>query len=236
MPLLKMFYGHRSHVPKVEGAPAIAAEGAHVRYPGADEDAIHGIDIAIPVGSRCALIGHNGSGKSTLLKAAAGILALRCGNLTIYGNRVGACHHRVAYLAQRASIDWRFPMTVRDLVMTGRYGHLGWFARPRPKDRDMVEDVLNRVGLAEFADRQIDELSGGQQQRALLGRALTQNADMLLLDEPMNALDQQSQAIFHQIFMDLHEEGRTLVVATHDLDSVQEQFDLVLSMEKGHMA
>ncbi|MFT5126435.1 MAG: ABC-type Mn2+/Zn2+ transport system ATPase subunit [Rhodothermales bacterium] len=230
-----MFYGHRSHVPKVAGAAAISAETIHVRYPGADEDTLHGIDVSIPVGSRCALIGHNGSGKSTLLKAAAGILPAHSGSLSIYGNPVGACHHRVAYLAQRSSIDWHFPLTVRDLVMTGRYGHLGWFARPRSKDNEMVDEVLERVQLAEFANRQIDELSGGQQQRALLGRALTQNADMLLLDEPMNALDHESQSIFHQIFMSLHEEGRTLVVATHDLDCIQEQFDVVLSMTKGRM-
>jgi ABC-type Mn2+/Zn2+ transport system ATPase subunit len=236
MAILHMFYGHRSHVPKVSGAPAIGAEGLSVRYPGADEDAIREIDIRIPVGSRCALIGHNGSGKSTLLKTAAGLLAVRSGKLSIYGNPVGACHHRVAYLAQRSTIDWQFPLTVRDLVMTGRYGHLGWFARPGANDHQMVDAVLARVGLAEFANRQIDELSGGQQQRALLGRALTQNADMLLLDEPMNALDQQSQAIFHDIFTALHDEGRTLVVATHDLESVQEQFDLVLSMHKGQMA
>ena len=99
----------------------------------------------------------------------------------------------------------------------------------------MVDEVLERVGLAEFAKRQIDELSGGQQQRALLGRALTQNADMLLLDEPMNALDHASQGIFHEIFTSLHDEGRTLVVATHDLDCIQEQFDLVLSMKNGEM-
>lgn len=231
-----MFYGHRSHVPKVAGADAISADAVRVRYPGADEDALHGIDLRIPVGSRCALIGHNGSGKSTLLKAAAGLLTTHSGSLTIYGNRVGACHHRVAYLAQRSKIDWHFPLTVRDLVMTGRYGHLGWFARPRPNDHAMVDAVLERVGLAESANRQIDELSGGQQQRALLGRALTQNADMLLLDEPMNALDQQSQTIFHEIFTSLHDEGRTLVVATHDLDCIQEQFDLVLSMNQGQMA
>jgi manganese/zinc/iron transport system ATP- binding protein len=228
-----MFYGHRSHVPKVPGADAISAEAIQVRYPGADEDTLHGIDVSIPVGSRAALVGHNGSGKSTLLKAAAGLLPAHTGNLSIYGNPVGACHHRVAYLAQRSSIDWRFPLTVRDLVMTGRYGHLGWFSRPRPKDHTMVDEVLERVGLAEFANRQIDELSGGQQQRALLGRALTQNADMLLLDEPMNALDQQSQGIFHEIFTALHDEGRTLVVATHDLDCIQEQFDLVLTMKQG---
>jgi manganese/zinc/iron transport system ATP- binding protein len=233
-------YGGRQHVNSVANAPALDARGVSVRYTGSDELALRDVSLCVTAGARVALVGPNGAGKSTLLKAAAGLLPVAAGALTIYGNPVGACHHRVAYLAQRGEMDWRFPITLRKLVLTGRFVHLGWLKRPTQDDWRNADEAIARMGLTDLAERQIGELSGGQQQRALLARALAQDADLLLLDEPLNAVDAATRQVISDTLDVLQRQGKTAIIATHDLDRLQSEFDdalfLVDGCEAGHGA
>jgi manganese/zinc/iron transport system ATP- binding protein len=216
------------------GAPALEMQDVSVAYPGTRQLALHQVNLCIPVGTQVALVGPNGSGKSTLLKAVAGLLPVRQGTIAIYGNPVGACHHRVAYLPQRGEIDWRFPISLRRLVLTGRYVHLGWLRRPARQDYMITDAMIEQLGLTSLANRQIGQLSGGQQQRALLARALAQDADLLLLDEPLNAVDTATRTIIHAVLRQLQEQGKTVVVATHDLGRLETDFDSALYLAEGH--
>jgi len=229
-------YGHRRHVGAVPGAPALAARSVSVGYAGTAGLALREASLRVPAGARVALVGPNGSGKSTLLKAVAGLLPVSAGEIAVYGNPVGACHHRVAYLPQRGEIDWRFPISVRRLVMTGRYVHLGWLRRPGRKDREVVSEVMEDLGLASLAERQIGQLSGGQQQRALLARALVQDGDLILLDEPLNAVDAGTRGTISEVLSGLQRRGKTMVVATHDLASLASEFDGALYLREGREA
>ncbi|NWF79234.1 MAG: ABC transporter ATP-binding protein [Chloroflexi bacterium] len=226
-------YSGRHYTDIVAGAAALALDGLTVVYPGSSEPALRTVSLSVPAGVRAALVGANGSGKSTLLKAVAGLLRPQAGTIRIYGRPVGACHHRVAYLPQRGEVDWRFPVTVARLVLAGRYVHLGWLRRPRADDRRRVAAVLEQLGLSDLAHRQISQLSGGQQQRALLARALVQEADLLLLDEPLSAVDAASRQIIARALDGLRHQGKTALVATHHLDRLDEEFDLVFTLDEG---
>lgn len=214
-------------------APALDIVGATVVYPGTDRVGLADVNLRVASGGHVALVGSNGAGKSTLLKAIAGLLPLQAGSIAVYGQPVAACLHRVAYLAQRGEVDWRFPVDVRGLVLTGRYVHLGWLRRASDEDRRRVMAALERLGIADLADRQIGQLSGGQQQRALLARALVQDADLLLLDEPLNAVDAETRAVVASVMADLRREGRTSVTATHDLGRLEADFDDALFLHEG---
>ncbi|MDW8171020.1 MAG: ABC transporter ATP-binding protein [Anaerolineae bacterium] len=226
-------YSHRVHQAIVQGAAALEIRNLYVAYPGTRRLALCGLNLTVPVGARAALLGHNGAGKSTLLKAIAGLLPVQRGTICIYGNPPGACHHRTAYLPQRGEIDWRFPITLRELVMTGRYAHLGWLRSPTRRDWQIVDEVIEALGLTELRERQIGQLSGGQQQRAMLARALAQESDLLLLDEPLNAVDAETRAILSEVLKKLHQQGKTLVVATHDLSRLDEDYDLAFKLSGG---
>jgi ABC-type Mn2+/Zn2+ transport system ATPase subunit len=217
----------------VAGSPALEAHHVSATYAGATTLALHDVCVRVPIGASVALVGHNGSGKSTLLKAIAGLLPINSGAIYIFGQRPGACHHRVAYLPQRGNVDWRFPINVRKLVLTGRYVHLGWLQRPRALDRDLADNALERLGLGPLADRQIGQLSGGQQQRALLARALAQEADLLLLDEPLNAVDADTRETVATVLADLKTQGKSMLVATHDLGRLEADFDGALYLHQG---
>jgi len=229
-------YGRRRHTDAVPGAPALAARSVSVGYAGTAGLALREVSLRVPAGTRVALVGPNGSGKSTLLKAVAGLLPVGSGEIEVYGNPVGACHHRVAYLPQRGEMDWRFPISVRRLVTTGRYVHLGWLKRPGRKDREVVSEVIEDLGLTPLAERQIGRLSGGQQQRALLARALVQDGDLLLLDEPLNAVDANTRETVSRVLSELQRRGKTMVVATHDLASLASEFDGALYLREGREA
>ena len=140
-------YGGKRHIHAIENAPALDARNISARYPGSNELALIDVSLCVRPGTRVALVGPNGAGKSTLLKAAAGLLPIEAGTLAIYGNWVGACAQRVAYLAQRGEIDWRFPMSLRKLVMVGRYVHLGWLRWPSKADWKIVDSAIDRMGL-----------------------------------------------------------------------------------------
>lgn len=226
-------YGSRRHADPVDGAPALAVRSVSARHPGCSLPALSEVSLQVPAATRVALVGPNGSGKSTLLKAVAGLLPVSSGTVSIYGNPVGACHHRVAYLPQRGELDWRFPISVGRLVMGGRHVHLGWLKRPGGKDRAVVEEVLGRLGLRGLSGRQIGQLSGGQQQRALLARALVQEADLLLLDEPLNAVDAETRDVISGVLSELRSLGKTLIIAAHDLETLAEEFDGALNLRDG---
>jgi ABC-type Mn2+/Zn2+ transport system ATPase subunit len=233
--LPKMPYGGGRHAEPVPGAPALETRYLRVSYPGLESPALERLSVRVESGTQVALIGPNGAGKSTLLKTAAGLLEPATGEIRINGNAVGACHHRVAYLPQRGDIDWRFPITVRRLVLTGRYVHLGWFRRPGARDKAFVEEILATLGIGHLAGRQIGRLSGGQQQRVLLARALVQEADLILLDEPLNAVDAETREEISAVTGRLRRAGKTLVVATHDLEGLDRDYDATIRLRNGQL-
>jgi len=204
-------------------------------YPGDERPVLSGLSLAIPQGQSVALLGENGSGKSTLLKTAAGLLRLRAGKLSVMGHGVGKCHHQVSYLPQHREIDWGFPMSVRRFVLTGSYIHLGWFLRPGLKQSEQADAMLERLGLKELANRRLNELSGGQQQRLLLARTLLHGADLLLLDEPFNAIDAENRSRILSVLHRLKAQGATLVTATHDLDFGEDFFNRSYRLVGGHV-
>ncbi len=227
-------YQGRGHLDPVPGAPPLEVRSLSYSY-GGDSLALDNVTLTVEAASRVALVGANGAGKSTLLKVAAGLLRVYRGEVSIYGNPPGACHHRVAYLEQRADVDWRFPITVGRLVLTGRYVHCGWFQRPSSDDRRIAAEAMNRLGISDLASRRICELSGGQQQRALLARALAQESDLLLFDEPLNAVDSDTRDVVFAVLDQLRETGKAIVMATHDLGRLAGNFDTVVHFEAGRI-
>lgn len=227
-------YGNRRHVDRVAGAPALELDLESVSYPGSAAPALQQVQLSVPVGARVALVGHNGAGKSTLLKAVAGLLPFS-GRVRVCGRPIGACHHRVAYLPQHGEIDWQFPIELRKLVLTGRYVHLGWLRRPGLQDYAICDALIARLGLAQMAARQIAQLSGGQQQRALLARALAQEAEVLLLDEPLIAVDAETRTVLATVMDELRARGRTLLVATHDVSGLAAEFDSAVFLSEGRV-
>lgn len=185
------------------------------------------VDLAVPGACLFGIIGPNGAGKSTLLKAALGLVPLAGGEVRILGAPLEQVRGRVGYVPQRESVDWDFPVTVTDVVLMGTYARLGWLRRPGPRERSLAAECLDRVGLADVADRQIGRLSGGQQQRVFLARALAQQADVYFLDEPMAGVDARSQERIFRVLSDLRAEGRLVVIVHHDLRSVAEWFDAI---------
>ena len=196
--------------------------------------ALRDASFTVPLGSVTALVGVNGAGKSTLFKALMGLLPHASGQVRIGGGTVEDALSRnlVAYVPQAEEVDWTFPVLVEDVVMMGRYGHMGFFRRPRPIDRQAVDSALARVNIADFRRRQIGELSGGQKKRVFLARAIAQEAKVILLDEPFTGVDVQTEQAIIALLMAMRDEGRVMLVSTHDLGSVPEYCDRVV-MVKG---
>jgi manganese/zinc/iron transport system ATP- binding protein len=185
------------------------------------------VDLTIDSPCLFGVIGPNGAGKSTLLKSGLGLVPLVHGHVRFWGRPLPEVRGRVGYVPQRETVDWDFPVSVMDVVLMGTYGRLGWFRRPGPAERTLARECLDRVGLANVADRQIGRLSGGQQQRVFLARALAQQAEIYLLDEPMAGVDARSQEQIFGVLADLRAEGRLVVVVHHDLRTAAEWFDRV---------
>jgi ABC-type Mn2+/Zn2+ transport system ATPase subunit len=189
--------------------------------------AIHDIDLEIEAGQRVAVVGPNGAGKSTLLKAIAGVSRPTAGQVRIFGHRPGG-HVCIAYVPQRSQVDWGFPVTVREVVMMGRIRKIGLFRWPGAQDWAFVDQAMERVDISDLADRHIADLSGGQQQRVFLAQALAQEAEIILLDEPLTGLDAPTQEAIFKLLERLKEVGVTVVVATHDLNQAASFFDQVI--------
>ncbi|WP_207099726.1 manganese/iron ABC transporter ATP-binding protein [Paracoccus shandongensis] len=196
--------------------------------------ALRDASFTVPQGSVTALVGINGAGKSTLFKALMGLLPHTSGQVRILGGTVeqALAKNLVAYVPQAEEVDWTFPVLVEDVVMMGRYGHMGFFRRARPADRQAVDAALARVGMTDFRRRQIGELSGGQKKRVFLARAIAQEARVILLDEPFTGVDVQTEQAIIALLRDMRDEGRVMLVSTHDLGSVPEYCDRVV-MVKG---
>lgn len=185
------------------------------------------VDLAVPGGRLAAIVGPNGAGKSTLLKAALDLVPLASGYVRVFGRPYRDVRRRVAYVPQRESVDWDFPASVADVVLMGRYGSRGWLRRPSREDRRLAHAALERVGMAEYARRQISRLSGGQQQRAFLARALAQDADLYVMDEPFAGVDAVTERAIVALLRELRDRGRTVLCVQHDLQTVPEYFDWV---------
>ncbi len=189
--------------------------------------ALKDASFAIPRGTIAALVGVNGAGKSTLFKAIMGFLPAAAGEIGVLGQTVQQAIKAgiVAYVPQAEEVDWSFPVLVEDVVMMGRYGHMGLLRRPKAADHEAVKNALARVGMTDFADRQIGELSGGQRKRVFLARALAQNGQVILLDEPFTGVDVQTEEAIITLLRELRDEGRVMLVSTHNLGSVPEFCD-----------
>ncbi len=186
------------------------------------------IDLHTPEGELIGIIGPNGAGKSTLIKAALDLVPRISGRVLIYGKPYREQRHRVGYVPQREHIDWDFPIHALDVVLMGRYGRIGWFRPVTRAHRRIALEALDRVGMADYAGRQISQLSGGQQQRVFLARALAQDADIYFLDEPLAGVDAATTRVIVDLLRDLRTRGKTLVVIHHDLQSVPQMFDHVV--------
>ncbi|MCC8023069.1 MAG: metal ABC transporter ATP-binding protein [Clostridiales bacterium] len=189
------------------------------------------VDLELPRGLVTAVIGPNGAGKSTLLKAMLGLLKPVSGQVA-FPCIAGSVKNQIAYVPQSESVDWDFPATVLDVVMMGRYGHLGWLRRPGKEEKRLSLEVLEQVGMQSYASRQISQLSGGQQQRVFLARALVQQAQVYLMDEPFKGVDAQTEKSIITLLRQLKEAGKTVIVVHHDLQTVTEYFDWAVLINK----
>jgi manganese/iron transport system ATP-binding protein len=215
-------YANLKHPP----GPGLSARDLTVTYRNG-HTALWDASFEIPRGTVTALVGVNGAGKSTLFKAIMGFVPTAKGQIDILGMSVreALSSNRVAYVPQSEEVDWAFPVLVEDVVMMGRYGHMGFLRRPRAADHAAVEQALARVNMEEFRQRQIGELSGGQRKRVFLARALAQDGQVILLDEPFTGVDVKTEEQIVRLLKDLRDEGRVMLVSTHNLGSVPEFCD-----------
>lgn len=204
----------------MNGFPAISVDGVSVHY--GEVLALESATLELASGRVCGLIGMNGSGKSTLFKVIMGLLRPDSGTVKVLGETPARARKNgtIGYVPQSEDVDWSFPISVREVVMTGRYGSMGFTRRPRATDEQAVEEALERVELSEYADRQIGQLSGGQKKRAFVARGIAQGAGIMLLDEPFAGVDKRSEATITRLLRELADNGTAVFVSTHDLHSL----------------
>ncbi|CUB34182.1 MULTISPECIES: manganese ABC transporter ATP-binding protein MntB [Bacillus] len=186
------------------------------------------ISLQVPEGKLIGIIGPNGAGKSTLIKTILGLVPRASGDISIYGKDYKDQRTRIGYVPQRGSVDWDFPTSALDVVLMGRYGRIGLLKRPKKADVEMAKAALTKVGMLDYAKRQISQLSGGQQQRVFLARALCQNADIYFMDEPFAGVDAATERAIMTLLAELKEKGKTVLVVHHDLQTVEDYFDWIL--------
>lgn len=208
--------------------PAVKVQQLSVNY--GKTPALWDVSLEIPTGKLVGIIGPNGAGKSTFIKAVLGLVTPLSGRIEFFGLPLKQVRLRVAYVPQRESVDWEFPITVRDLVLMGRYGRLGLFRWPRQADWSAADHYLDMVGMLQYANRQISQLSGGQQQRVFIARSLLQEADVYFMDEPFAGIDLATETIIMEILRQLKAKGKTVFVVHHDLNSVENYFDWAMML------
>lgn len=196
------------------------------------QPALWDINFAIPQGSLTAIVGPNGAGKSTLIKAAMGLIPLVSGHVLFFDKSLSKMKQKVAYVPQRESVDWDFPITVLEVVMMGCYGRLGLFRRPKAHHKKEALALLERLHMKELSSKSIQELSGGQQQRVFIARALMQKADIYLMDEPFAGIDKTTEELIVFILEELKKEGKSVVIVHHDLATLERYFDHILLLNK----
>lgn len=206
-----------------DAVPAIEVCDLTVRYRATV--ALESCNLVIPRQSIMGLVGPNGAGKSTLLKAILDLVPRSAGQVRVFGKPFSTDRQAIGYVPQKSSIDWDFPVTVRDMVLMGSYGKLGWFRRPGKLQKEQTQAALERVGMQDCAQRQIGELSGGQQQRAFLARAFVQDAPIFFLDEPFTGVDTMSEKTIVRLLHELRDEGKTIVIVQHDLTTINDYVD-----------
>ena len=192
-----------------------------------DKPVLWDIDLDIKKGTLMAIVGPNGAGKSTLIKAMLNLIKPITGCISFFGSSYKKERSKIAYVPQRGSVDWDFPTTALDVVEMGRYGKIGWIKRVRKSDRKIAVDAIKKVGMEGFEKRQISQLSGGQQQRIFLARALVQDAEIYFMDEPFQGVDAKTEKSIINILKKLRDEGKTVIVVHHDLQTVEEYFDYI---------
>lgn len=190
------------------------------------------VDLNIPKEVLLAIVGPNGAGKSTLIKAMLDLIKPISGEVSFNGETYKDHRKHIGYVPQSESVDWDFPANVLDVVLMGRYGQLGWIKRPTSRDRELALEALEKVGMKEYSKRQISQLSGGQQQRIFLARALVQDADIYFMDEPFKGVDAKTEKAIVKILKELKNQGKTLIVVHHDLQTVEEYFDWVVLLNR----
>src|SRR5215217_5840548 len=200
------------------GTSAIEVTDLTVAYH--EKPVLWDVDLSVPPGVLMAIVGPNGAGKTTLIKAILGLIEPVAGQVSIFGRPYSEQRRQVGYVPQRGSVDWDFPTSVLDVVMMGRYGALGWIKRPGKAERAAALEALAKVGMEQFAHRQISQLSGGQQQRVFLARALVQDAQLYFMDEPFQGVDATTERSIVGILRELRSRGRTVLVVHHDLNTV----------------
>lgn len=212
--------------------PALHVDDLTVRYDAVL--ALEGVSFALDSGVVCGLVGTNGSGKSTLFKTVMGLVRPTSGRVAIGGALPATARRRaqVAYVPQSEAVDWNFPIGVREVVMTGRYGHQGWLRRAKAADHEAVDAALERVGMTHLAHRQIGQLSGGQRKRVFVARAIAQAAPLLLLDEPFAGVDTTTEHALTAVIRRLAEDGHTILVATHDLSGLPRLCDEAVLLQR----
>ena len=190
------------------------------------------IDLDVPEGVRCAIVGPNGAGKSTLLKGILGLEKPVAGFVRLWGQPIDKVRSRIAYVPQRGAVNWDFPTTVFDVVLMGRYVHIGLMRRPGKADREKAREALAEMKLSELADRQISELSGGQKQRVFIARALAQESDLYIMDEPLAGVDETTERIVMDKFVALQKEKKTVIAVHHDLSTLDDYFDYLVVLNR----
>ena len=205
--------------------PAIETNKLSVAY--GEAVVLDSVDLVIPQGTVMGLLGPNGAGKTTLLKSILELVPKRSGSISVLGRPYAENRRQVGYVPQRSSIDWDFPVDVRDLVLMGTYGRLGWIRRPGRNEKHQAAVALERLGMSDLAHRQIGELSGGQQQRAFLARAFVQDAPIYFLDEPFVGVDVPTEQTIVGLLHEMRNDGKTIIVVQHDLKTVGEYLDEV---------
>lgn len=213
-----------------EVSAAIEVEHLTVSY--GPVPALLDISFSVPEGRLLGVIGPNGSGKSTLIKSILGFVKPDYGSVKLFGEPVEHSAGQVAYVPQRSSVDWDFPITVREVAMMGRYGHVPWWRDLSRKDREIADQALEMVRMQDFAKRQIGQLSGGQQQRVFMARAMAQGAKILLLDEPFSGVDAATERAILDVLDRTKASGRTLMVVHHDLGTAAEYFDSLILLKQ----
>ena len=201
-----------------------------------DKPVLWDIDLQVPHGVLLAIVGPNGAGKTTLVRTILDLIKPAAGQVKLLGAPYAQQRHLVGYVPQRNSVDWDFPTVALDVVLMGRYGHLGWIRRPSKADRELAMECLEKVGMAEYADRQISQLSGGQQQRVFLARALIQDAQLYFMDEPFAGVDAATEKAIIALLQDLRSRGKTVIVVHHDLQTLKEYFDWTMLMNVRRVA
>ncbi len=207
-------------------SPALELHDLTVSY--AKKPVLYGVDVQVPQGALVGIIGPNGAGKSTMIRAIMGLTPASSGWVQIFGETFEKNRHRVGYVPQREQVDWDFPVNVMDVVLMGRYGRRGWLHRVTKEDKKIAEESLDKVGMLPFRNRQIANLSGGQQQRVFLARALAQQSDLYLMDEPFAGVDATTERAIVTLLQDLQSQGKTILVVHHDLTTAKEYFDHLL--------